>query len=269
MQLLPGQFGKLGKLPPKADLRALRFENYFRSAVPQPVPPTRYNWSTLVGKTWPMFTNDRLSTCTLSAASDLILDWTTNQSTPDIVSDNDIIGAYSVVSGYDPSDGSGDNGASMVDVMNWWRAAGIGRHKIGAWVRLALNNNIQFKNALWLLGGIYVGLGLPVSAQAQTGLNKIWDVVPGGAVGYASPYSWGGHAVAVVSYDATGLLCATWGFQQFMTWNFLNTYCDECYGVLSPDWLPVSTNFSRKRTRPIEKYLDVERLRFDTARLEL
>jgi hypothetical protein len=34
-----------------------------------------------------------------------------------------------------------------------------------------------------------------------------------------------------VAYDEAGLTCVTWGQLQPMTWNFVQVYSDECYGV--------------------------------------
>jgi hypothetical protein len=65
----------------------------------------------------------------------------------------------------------------------------------------------------------------------------VWTVPPGGPTGQGAPGSWGGHAVPIVAYDARGLICITWGELMRMTWQFWNAYCDEAYGLLSPDWI--------------------------------
>jgi hypothetical protein len=78
----------------------------------------------------------------------------------------------------------------------------------------------------------YIGLALPISAQNQ----DVWAVPPGGSAGEGSPGSWGGHAVPIVAYDSRGLTVITWGATKRMTWQFLDTYCDEAYALLSQDW---------------------------------
>ncbi len=92
------------------------------------------------------------------------------------------------------------------------------------------------KDAIWLFGGVYIGLALPVSAQSQ----DVWVVPAGGLSGDGAPGSWGGHAVYVVAYDARGLTCITWGRLKRMSWNFWAAYCDEAYGLLAKDWFEAS-----------------------------
>ena len=86
--------------------------------------------------------------------------------------------------------------------------------------------------AAWLFGGLYLGLQLPLTARAQA----TWDWT-GALDGPARPGSWGGHAVDVVRYDEGALTIVTWGALKAMTWAFWDRYCDECYAILSPDFL--------------------------------
>ena len=84
-----------------------------------------------------------------------------------------------------------------------------------------------------MFGGLYLGLALPVSAEDQT----VWDIPQGGAEGAGQPYSWGGHAVRMCAYTTGWGTMATWGERQLATWQWLLTYADEAYAVLSADWL--------------------------------
>jgi hypothetical protein len=77
----------------------------------------------------------------------------------------------------------------------------------------------------------YIGLGLPISAQAQV----IWDK-PASMHGDGAKNSWGGHCVIVVGYDAKYVYAVTWGEIKKMTWAFWLAYCDESYAVISPDF---------------------------------
>ncbi len=54
--------------------------------------------------------------------------------------------------------------------------------------------------------------------------------------GAYEPGSWGGHAVVVVGYDASGVTIVTWGALKRITWAGWGAYCDEAYAILSPDW---------------------------------
>ena len=56
----------------------------------------------------------------------------------------------------------------------------------------------------------------------------------------SQPGSWGGHCVPLSGYDANKIWCVTWGALQPMTWQFLSTYCDEAYVLLSQEWMEAS-----------------------------
>jgi hypothetical protein len=111
--------------------------------------------------------------------------------------------------------------------------------------------------AIWLFGGAYIGVELPLRAQNQ----DVWDV-PAVLTADDEPGSWGGHAIYLVGYDSgTGtpagagvgpnsvrpaqpgvavprtLTCITWGQLKKMTWAWFEKYCSEAYALVSKDWL--------------------------------
>jgi hypothetical protein len=222
---------KLGKLKPRVDHRNFHLADYL---VPEALPPIpkQKDWSGKVN-TWGMLANDRLGDCTCASAGHLLEVWTANASTEFIPNDADIIAAYSAVSGYDPQTGENDNGAYCLDVLNYWRNSGIAGRKIEAYAALEPHNHMHVKASIFLFGGVYIGLALPISAQTQ----QVWSVPSGGPVGQGAPGSWGGHCVNVVSFDAHYLRVATWGGTKLMTWSFWGQYCDESYAVLSKDFI--------------------------------
>ena len=126
-----------------------------------------------------------------------------------------------------------DNGAVELFLLNYWRKVGCGGHKIGAFMAVSPQSTTLVKDGLYLFGGLYTGIALPISAQHQ----QVWDVPPGGIIGAGFPGSWGGHAVPILDYDMRGLTCITWGQTKRMTWGFLKLYCDEAYAILSTDFL--------------------------------
>ena len=71
---------------------------------------------------------------------------------------------------------------------------------------------------------------MPLSAQQTIG--ELWDVTDGGA----DAGSWGGHALNVVGYDATGVTLVTWGKLQRATWAWWKAYVDEAWALLTQDW---------------------------------
>jgi len=223
---------KLGKKEARIDARTLKFENYADKGVLPAIPPA-FNWSTKVKK-WGMMKNDVIGDCTIAGAGHLVEAWTMNETgTEAIIPDAQIVAAYSAITGYDPRTGANDNGAVLLDVLRYWKAKGIGNHKIGAYVAVQPKNHAHVEAACYLFGGLYIGVNLPISAQDQ----KIWDVPSEGTTGNGTPGSWGGHCVDIINYNASGLTVVTWGMLQTMTWRFLDAYCDEIFAICSGDWL--------------------------------
>ena len=230
-----GRTVRLGKGPVKHDDRTLRLARYLREL--PPAPPVR-RWSTAV-TSWPMFMNDLVGDCTCAAAAHMELAWSSNNGSPWRATDKQVLQAYMAVGGYDPEVGeSTDNGANMLDLLNYWRRLGIGGKKIDAFVALDVKKREEFKAAINLFGAVYIGLDLPVSAQNQA----TWKVSVAGTQGDPSPGSWGGHAIAAFDYDDDGqddddgLWIATWGGLQKLTWRWLDGYASEAYACLSSNW---------------------------------
>lgn len=223
---------KLGKATPVHDPRTLLLANYIKATLPP--APVQYAYATDIGATsWGMMGNDKIGDCTCAAAGHLIMEWTDDNGQLVTPPDTAIIAAYSAITGYNPATGANDNGAVELNVLKYWRKTGIAGHQITAFAALEPQNDNHVMQGVYLFGGCYIGLALPVSAQQQT----VWSVPPGGATGDGKPGSWGGHAVPVIGYDNDGLTLITWGAIKRMTWSFWNTYCDESYVIISPDFV--------------------------------
>lgn len=228
---------KLGKkLGRVIDQRTLQLRKLMRT--PMPVPPPSSNYSR-DRQAWPMYGNDRYGDCALASLSGhriIVQERNAQQREPE-PSTQDVLDAYTAVTGFDPAKPETDNGTYMLDALNWQRRIGSGRerdhttHTIYAYAEVD-RAAMQLRLALWLFGGLYLGLWLPRSAMAQTG--SCWDITEGPD---SRPGSWGGHAVWVIGYDRNTLTCVTWGARQRLTWAFLTRYCDEAYAVLSEDFL--------------------------------
>jgi hypothetical protein len=227
---------KLGKGVARHDPRTLLLASYVTASLP--APPASCDLTTKVTAQWGMMDNDQLGDCTCAAAGHLIMEWTANAGKKMFVpTDKQIVAAYSAVTGYNPTTGANDNGAVEIDVLNYWRQSGIAGHKIGAYVALEPSNHNHIMDSVYIFEGCYIGVQLPISAQAQTQNHQPWSVPPGGTTGDGKPGSWGGHAIPVVAYDSRGVTVVTWGALQTMTWTFWEAYCDEAYAILSPDYL--------------------------------
>jgi hypothetical protein len=231
---------KLGKRLPKIDPRTLRLRDYIaplKAAFNG--PPAHVNWVKTGAPAWPMMLNDSLGDCVCAAAGHMQEQWTTWKGQTITPGDSAILNMYEKVGGYVPGEPATDNGCNMLDALNWWKGTGIQGRRIAAYAAVNYEDRAEVKTAVELFGNLYLGIQLPLSAQGQ----NVWQVPVGGPSGNGAPGSWGGHCIPVVSYDPTGLIVVTWGQQLFMTWGFLNTYADEAYAVLSPDWIE-SSGFS-------------------------
>jgi hypothetical protein len=222
---------KLGKLAPKIDNRTLQLANYLDTAK-LPTIPTQEDWSGKV-PSWPLYGNDVLGDCTAAGVGHMLMCWSANANTEVVPTDHDVVTLYSAVSGYDPSTGENDNGAVEIDVLNYWRKTGIASHKIYAYASLGTRNHNLIKAAVYLFGGIYIGIALPLSAQNQ----DVWDISANGFRGDGRPGSWGGHAINLVGFTQDYLIGVTWGALKKMTWAFADHYMDEAYAVLSQDFI--------------------------------
>jgi hypothetical protein len=152
--------------------------------------------------------NDVVGDCTCACAGHMIEQWTTySKGVPFTPTDQQVIAAYSAITGYDPSTGNNDDGAAILDVLNYWRKTGVAGHRIMAFATLDPSSRAEVEDSVFLFGNCYLGVQLPVTAQNQT----VWAVPPGGATGPGAPGSWGGHANPVVAYDQRGLTVVTWG----------------------------------------------------------
>lgn len=181
---------------------------------------------------WPMYGNDQLGDCTAACAGHQIQAWTRYTGAEVAVPQDDIIQLYSAVSGYDPSTGANDNGAVIQDVLTYWRKSGVpvAGHRILAFAQL--KDLSQVKQALYVFGSVYLGVNVPSSAMDQFDADQPWTVVQG------SPIE-GGHAIPL-QYAGTGACpyqVVTWAKLQGMDQEWLDTYCEEAWVVITDDWL--------------------------------
>lgn len=232
---------RLGKNEPKHDPRTLKLAKYVdRAAIPIPAAE---DYTPAVAA-WPMYGNDRLGDCTCAAVGHMIQAWSANVGTEKTFDEADIELLY-WETGTPPSSsgeagGDTDTGRFELDILNYWRKTGVGQpsyaDKIVAFASIDVSDINMLKTAIFLFGGVYVGLALPKTAQGQA----VWDVVGDGETGDSQPGSWGGHAVNVAGYGDGKLKLVTWGGVMEMTENFWHAYGDEAYAIVTADWIRAS-----------------------------
>jgi hypothetical protein len=162
--------------------------------------------------------------------------WSSNNASEVVLSDDAVLKAYSAISGYDPQTGANDNGAVEIDVLNYYRKVGIAGRKLGAYVAVNPVSLKEIEEAIYLFGGVYVGVALPLGSQSQkvwTLPNRIQQRRP-----EWQPGSWGGHAIPIVNYDRSkkAFDCITWGERKRMSYDWFVAYCQEAYALLAPEW---------------------------------
>lgn len=222
---------RLGKNPPVTDPRTLRFGAYLTPQLAP--PPVSVDYGAKV-TSWPMYDNDRYGDCTCAAAGHMIQNWTANVGTEVTVPVQSVLRFYEHFVGAPPPP---DAGCNMLSVLKYWRKNGLDRHKVLAFAGLELASHAQAQNAVYLFGGVYIGVALPDFAVQGDMLTVPWEVPSGGPAGNAAPNPANGHCIPAVAYDAANLYVVTWGELKSMSWEFYDTYADESFAVLSQDFL--------------------------------
>jgi hypothetical protein len=225
----------LGKLAPKYNARTRDFSKYFGTIIPPPPPEKVWREYKIPPDAWQMFGNDTIGDCTCAAIAHMLMLVTVHTGAMVTPTLDDVIKAYTAVSGYDPATGLNDNGAAITDVLDYWRGTGIAGHKILGWAQVDHTNVEQIKQAIWLFGGIDIGVQLPKSAMVQNAASQSWEVVvdDGGIDG--------GHSIPNFGYGSQGTNCITWGARQGMSWAWFEKYCDEAYAIITQDWFDQTT----------------------------
>ena len=227
---MPGPF-KLGKQPPVVDPRTLKFGDYLTPALAPPPEAASYYEKVA---TWPMYYNDQYGDCTCAAAGHLVQNWTATASTEVTPPNPTVLSFYEHFVGTPPPS---DAGCNMLTVLKYWRKTGLDQHRVTAFASLDLKNQSQAQNAIYLFGGLYIGVALPDFAVQGDMLTVPWVVPAGGPVGNAAPNPNNGHCIPAVGYDADQLWIVTWGELKSMGWDFYNAYADESFAVLSQDFI--------------------------------
>lgn len=218
---------KLGKLPPDPTRKALLLAPHLTG--PALSPPAQRDWLSQVTE-WPMYANDKYGDCVFAAIGHMIEAWTAYNGSQIEVATEDLLHAYSAVTGFDRADPSTDQGTVLQDALDYWRTVGIAGHKILAFAKVDHTNPIEVRAALDVFGGLMTGINFPRIAMDQFTAGKPWDAVhdDGGIEG--------GHAIHAGAYTPGMYDVVTWARVQAMTPAFHARYVDEVWAVITPEW---------------------------------
>lgn len=222
--------GKLGRKPYDPTRPNLKLR------LPRSEAMTTVDWYSRVTE-WPMFGNDRYGDCVWAGAGHQIEGWTTYAAgTEARVTDDQVLAAYSAVTGFDPATGANDNGTNMQTACDYLRKVGLAGHKILGFGELE-RDPATLHAALAAFGSVYIGIEVPDSAQSQFAAGQPWDVVPDAQIE-------GGHCVLIVGYDADTQewLVVTWGAIQRVTQAFFDAYLEEAWALVTQDWIEANGN---------------------------
>ena len=223
---------KLGKLPPKHHPKTLLFEKYLLPDA-LPVPPGKvWREYKVPEDQWQMFGNDKYGDCTCAAKAHILMLMTAHTGTIIVPTLQDVLTMYEAVCpGFDPDTDANDNGAAITDTLNYLQTTGIAGHKILGWAAIDSTNPVRIRQGIYIFGAVDTGFNVPQSAMDQFSAGQTWDVVSddGGIQG--------GHDVPYFGDGAGGYSCVTWAKNQKLTNAFEAKYCDECYCLITQDWL--------------------------------
>lgn len=139
-----------------------------------------------------------------------------------------------VLKWYHDVGGPGDNGLYILDALEHARDRGFKSggvvHKIDGFVLVDNGNDELMNVALYLFGGLHVGVALPLEWYQNADDADVWDVTNTRIIG--------GHSIPFTGYDATHFKLATWARQPRITRAAVRDgrWVDECYATLGKDW---------------------------------
>lgn len=200
----------LGRLPTEYDYRTLMGAKYVKAV--SPPPPVEDHMSN-PNLTVDMALNNQIGDCTIASYDHLTCMWTFNVNGIEVHLTNDqILKAYSDVSGYDPITGQNDNGAVMLVVCKYLKNTGVGGHKVAAFVSLDVNDLEQIKLSIHIFGGVYFGWDVAQFALDQFNAGQSWTIPS--VLTNQQRRIVGGHAVGLGQYDQNRVRCFSWAQKQ-------------------------------------------------------
>lgn len=177
---------------------------------------------------WGVMANDRVGDCVLACIGHSLEAWTNlTVGIPTVLPDSVILQAYSAITGYNPSTGANDNGMTVVQGLEYWRANGLGGHKLVGFSRFRPSSLEGIRQSTDLFGVCILAMGINPGMIESFSTGQYWE----GSYGPPTEY----HCVPVIAYDDAHAECVTWGALQRMSWSFFNQYVVEAYVACGPE----------------------------------
>ena len=214
--------GKLGKLDPKRP-SGLHMLAFYQS---NPLPPAPESVVVPIVPNWGMLGNDKYGDCTFAGivharmANANVLE--ISEQFPD---DTEVEQAY-----LNYTNGK-DVGAVEADLLNYWKNNEIFGKKISAFAPTDHADQDELRSVIASYGLVYVGVQMPGVAQQQFINNQPWALTHTPADNQIE----GGHCVVIVGYDKDYAQCITWGKVQQVTWEWLSSYMQESWAIITPE----------------------------------
>jgi len=233
-ELPGGRVVKLGRPEPSPENpKDLHLHRFLLSLAVLPKPPEVIDNTVYVKQPWSMYLNDRYGCCVFASSSHRRVTQAAMTGQQIAIGDDEVLRAYSAVTGFDPNNSNTDNGAVMVDAANWERHNDLGGDQVFAFARVRIDpqDREMLDLATYYFGGVWFGINLPISARRQVG--DVWDVVDRSD---GQPGTWGGHAVWSPKSSPEEREVVTWAKMQRCTHSFISLYADEAWTVLPCAW---------------------------------
>ena len=220
----------LGKNP-ASENKALKLRDYIHPTA-LPKPPENFGHENLVSD-WKMLGNDNAGDCAFAGPFHAEMLWCAEGKKAINVNTQCVLEAYSAVTGYDPNardylgNNPTDQGANVQQVAEYWRTTGLkdadgNVHKIDCYLALEPGNYEQLYQAMYLFGGVGIGVELPEEFQESFQHNQVWDRL-------SHPHIEGGHYILGVGSRAGLINTVTWGATQLLTPAGYEQFNDETF----------------------------------------
>lgn len=238
---------KLGCIlnPPKPN--ALMLSRYLSSPRLEPPPEAVNNAKAMVLPEWGMMGNDRIGNCVLAGRAHTIMAVTANRGHLFRPSDDAVIGAYSAITGYDPSRGNAsgynptDRGTNPEDALDYSQKVGIADHRIAGWGAFNPQDLQRTRQVIYIFEVAEIALALPY----VTPTLQDWDIPADQTLtGDWEPYGWGGHYVICPWYDSQWFYLMTWNGFKRASRRWIGAYAVRGYGCVSEDMLDITTGLA-------------------------